>query len=744
MKKLLLSLYAVAFSLTLAAQDVPAKVAKADEKYAGLAFSEALDLYQEAYESGKGNADYVAVKIANCYRLLGDPEKSQEWFSRANKAANVEPINYLYYAQVLAENERYDAAIEYYEKFLKSYPNDNRGTLGIESAKRAKSLAARPPVISINKTSVNSKYSDFGPSVSPEGLIFASNRRNFLTLGYTDKWTGANYLDLYVAQNDGQGGLSSPSLLNGAANTVYHESNVSYSPDGNMMMFTRSQYNPNLFGGNIVKSSIDNVVKLKLMVYTKNANGKWSEATEFPYNDANVSYAHPAFSADGKYVYFASDRNGGFGGTDIWRSSVNGGSFGAPENLGAAINTAGQEMFPYVDKMNTLYFSSNGFAGLGGLDIFRAALNPESGTYVGIANIGRPLNSPSDDFGVVLDVVNNRGFFSSNRPGGEGSDDIYGFALGGSFIEVEVLDAATHLPIENATLSVGKQLYAKTNSNGIASSPLELNKVYNFTVEATRYKSKSVEIDNNNWPIGSTQYRTVYLECDNGNTVKGIVMEEKSKLPIPRATVTLVNKITGEEKMIVTDNSGIYKFDVCPEVEYMVKGEKQGYEGDSANVSTKGIAPNGEIIQNLVLKGPPISSVEFYNIYFDFDRWFIRKNASPDVHKMYEILTLSKDLRVEIGAHTDSRGTNEYNDRLSQRRAQAVVKYLVKRGINRSRIVPKGYGESVLKNRCSDDVPCSEAEHQQNRRVEFKLIDSNNNVVGESQPRISEEQGTED
>ncbi|MES2630249.1 MAG: hypothetical protein V4616_14915, partial [Bacteroidota bacterium] len=553
MKKLIVSICVLVMSVTMMAQDVPNKVQRADEKYAGLAFSEALELYQDAYENGKGNVDYLSVKIANCYRLLGDPEKAQDWYAKANKGTGFEPINFLYYAQTLAENERYDLAIEWYNKFLQNYPEDKRGILGIESAKRAKSLGNRPPVVTINKTNVNSKYSDFGPSAGPDGLVFASNRRNFLTVGYTDKWTGANYLDFYLAKNDGQGSVGSPTLLNGVANTVYHESNVSYSPDGKLMVFTRSQFNPNLFGGNIIKSSIDNVVKLKLMVYAKGDNGKWKEASEFPYNDANVSYAHPAFSADGKYIYYSSDRNGGFGGTDIWRSTVNGENFGSPENMGPTVNTAGQEMFPFVDRSNNLYFSSNGLAGLGGLDIFRIAQHPETGKYSSPANVGRPLNSPSDDFGVTMDTVSNRGYFSSNRPGGEGSDDIYGFALAGNFVELEVLDAATHLPIDKATISMGKQLFATTNVSGMASSPLELNKSYNFNIEASRYKSKTVDIDNNNWPIGSTQYRTVYLECDNGNVLRGLVMEEKSKLPVPRATVTLINKITGEEKMLVTD-----------------------------------------------------------------------------------------------------------------------------------------------------------------------------------------------
>lgn len=737
MKKFLFSVALLAMSSLIQAQDAPVKVQRADEKYSTLAFSEALSLYQSAYEDGKGNSDYLAVKIANCYRLLGQPDKAKDWFGKANRNTNMEPINYLYYAQVLAENEKYDDAIDWYKKFLESYPDDKRGTLGIDACKRAKGISNIPPVTSINKTNVNSSYSDFGPTLSPDGMIFASNRKSILTLGYTDKWTGANFLDLYLAKNDGQGSFNSPSLLNGSANSYYHESNAAFSPGGNVMIFTRSQYDPNIFGANIVKSAIDNVVKLKLVVYSRNANGNWNEGVEFPYNDPNVSYAHPTFSADGKTLYYSSDRNGGQGGTDIWRSAVNtDGTFGTPENLGPAINTAGQEMFPFIDKNDVLFFASNGHAGMGGLDIFRSFLNPETNTYGGVANMGRPLNGPSDDFGVVFDTLSNRGFFTSNRPGGEGSDDIYGFVLGGSFVELEILDAATHLPIENAQVVMDKLLFARSNSRGIASSPMELNKIYDFAISADKYKTKNVSIDNNGWPIGSTQYRTVYLECDNGNSIVGIVTEKTSKFPIPKATVTLVNTITGEERTYVTDASGLYRFDnICPEANYLVKAEKVGYEGDSKTLSTAGLKYGEEITANLVLSGPPIDLVEFYNVYFDFDRWFLRKTASTDVQKMYDILRMSPDLRVEIGAHTDSRGTNEYNDRLSQRRAESVVNYLIKRGISRTRIVPKGYGESRLKNRCEDGASCTEIEHQENRRVEFRLLNRANEVIGVSKDK---------
>ncbi len=731
MKKIIITAVALAFFTAGFAQE-SGKVVKADEKYTGLAFNEALELYTSAYDSKQGNLDYIASKIANCYRLLGKPSESLKWFSKVSNGNSMEPINYLYYAQALASSEKYEAAIDNYKKFLENYPNDARGTLGIEACERARDMAKRPQVVKINKTNVNTEFSDFGPSASPEGLVFASNRRNDITFDYTDKWTGANYLDLYVAKNDGQGGFSSPVLMDGEANTVYHESNAAYAPNGKMMVFTRSQFNTGAFGGHIVKSAIDNVVKLKLVVFVKNDQGKWVEGPEFPYNDPTVSYAHPTFSNDSHILYFCSDRSGGFGGTDIWRCHLDSaGNFEAPENLGENVNTAGQEMFPFVDKHNTLYFSSNGHAGFGGLDIFRTPIDHDTHWYKGVTNIGMPLNGPADDFAVTFDTSSNRGFFSSNREGGMGSDDIYGFIVNGGFLELEILDEATHRPIAKANVIYNKDVYAVSDIHGLANGPVELDKIYDMYVEANGYQKEDIRVSTMGLRPDGFIHQVVYLRCAKGSILKGVVSEERSGLPIDHATVTLFNKVTHKEEYAITDKTGAYSFDICRDIEYMVHAEKKNYVGDSADFDTKDMILGTVKVENLALKGD-MPDLVFYDIYFDFDMWFLRKNSSTDLEKMYSILSNNKSLRVQVGAHTDSRGTDEYNQRLSQRRAESVVKYLVKRGISASRIIPHGYGEKQLTNICADGVECTDEQHQANRRVEFKLIDKDNNVVGVS------------
>ncbi len=736
MKKILFTLIVLLATSASFAQDF-GKIIRADEKYAALAFNEALELYLDVYDKKLGNVDYVAAKIANCYRLTGQPTESLKWFNRVSATTNMEPINYLYYAQALAASEKYEVAVVNYKKFLDNYPNDSRGILGIEACDRANDMAKMASIATVSRTNVNSEYSDFAPAFSSDGLVFASNRKNPLTFDYTDKWTGANYLDLYVSRNDGQGGLTSPSLMAANVNTVYHESNAAYSPDGKTMVFTRSQFNTGAFGGHIVKSTIDNVVKLKLVVFSRNSDGKWSQGVEFPYNDPTVSYAHPTFSNDGKTLFFTSDRSGGFGGTDIWKCFINAdGTFGTPENLGETINTAGQEMFPFVDKNNTLYYSSNGLNTLGGLDVFVCYQNLETNTYGSPSNIGKPVNGPADDFAVAYNAESNRGYFSSNREGGMGSDDIYGFSLNGIFLEFEILDDATHMPINKASVWLDKTLYGKSNVKGMATIGVEVNKNYHFSFSAAGYLSKETDISTIGQAIGSVYRQTIYLKCATGSFIKGVVYEDKSKLPVKNATVTILNKVTNKETILVTDVTGTYKFDLCPGIKYMVKAEKKGYDADSVEFSTMDMEPNTAIVQDLTLKnGEEVTALEFYEIYFDFDKWFLRKNASADLEKMYTILTNSKDLKVEVGAHTDSRGRDEYNIRLSNKRADAVVKYLIGRGINPSRIIPNGYGESQLKNDCKDGVPCTDEQHQANRRVEFKLLDRSNTVVGKSKER---------
>jgi outer membrane protein OmpA-like peptidoglycan-associated protein len=739
MRKYIITAVALVMAIPMLAQSL--KLQRADIKYNNLAFSEAIGLYRDVITKEPGNT-YAAFKLANCYRQVNNPEQAVAWFEKALPTGTGEPINYLYYAQALRQVGRYEDAVKAYENFLKWYPEDKRGTKGIEASRNAQLLLKRPSLFGTGNVAFNSEFAEFSPAFAPNGLTFTSDRTSRMKIDYIYPWTGTPYLDSYIVKNDGQGGLNSPDLLREDMNSAYHDGNATFAPGGKLMAFTRSQYVPGLITGKSFKSELDGVVKLKIMFATYNDQaGKWNDPFDATFNNSQYSFAHPSFSADGRTLFFTSDMPGGYGGTDIWKVKIRDDmSTERPDNMGPAINTAGEEMFPVADKANNLYFASNNHPGLGGLDIFRARFDSNSDVYKSVFNLGTPVNSSRDDFGLILNIDNNTGYFASNRPGGKGSDDIYTARLDGIFYEVEVFDAGTLkiLPGVNVTITDknGVSFSSVTNRDGMFFYPLETNSNYKLDFRTPLYNDAETMVYTTEVPPGTTLEDRVGLVCSLGSVIRGLVLEEKSMLPLREATVTLKNVLTGEEQTIITDKSGSYTMTICPDIDYIITASKAGYKDDVYNFSTKGMTERTDKLQNLILRGGEfICNIEFNNIYFDLDKADLRPDASSDLEVMYTILSGSPTVRVEVGAHTDSRASNGYNLELSRRRARAVVDYLTKRGIDRSRIVSKGYGESELKNNCSDGVTCTEEEHQENRRVEFRLIDEKNKVLCKSKAK---------
>ncbi|HEX4887142.1 MAG TPA: OmpA family protein [Luteibaculaceae bacterium] len=740
MKKILLSISILLAVNATQAQSNSSLTERGDIRFKELAFSDALPFYEAALKKEQSNKAYLHSKIANCYRLLGDFQKAAENFGLALKSGAIEGIDYLYYGMSLESTGDYSRAEQVYEQFLKAFPGDNRGMLRLASVQSANSLAKLPETSIVTAVNVNSSRSDFGPTITSDGLLFASNRNQNQAFSYTDKWTGSVYYDVFEAKSNQLMGFEQPRELGSYINTPYHESNVAFAPGNQLMVFTRSQTEPNGLRNSVSPSNIDNVVKLKLMVSAKKEGGKWSDAVDFPYSDANYSFAHPSFAPDGSALFFSSDRPGGFGGADIWKCPILAdGSFGAPQNLGPGINTAGQEMFPFVGDDNNLFFASNGLPGFGGLDLFRAAKNPDSEVYDGASNLGKPLNSTYDDFALSNLAGQFRGYFTSNRPGGAGEDDIYGFTLSAAFLHLTIIDAATGAPVPYASIQSQELNLAAANGLGIAAAPVELNKDYTIVVSAKGYRTKSIVLDSRNWPNGYTEFRTIPLECAGDNKLGGLVLDLKTKLPLNKATVTIKNSITGSEDQFVTGPNGEYSVPFCPSLSYILAAEKQGFSDTSEIFDATGLTEPSPR-KNLYLQGGMVDNlIRFYEIYFDYDKYKLRPTASNDLKIMLELLNNNPEWRVEIAAHTDSRGRDAYNQRLSERRAESVVNYLIARGIAPNRLVARGFGETKPTNRCVDGVNCNEIEHQANRRIEFRLIDSNDKVIEMSLPKDGEE-----
>lgn len=386
---------------------------RADRLFEETSYPAAIAAYQKAIEDDPTHTRAV-TRLADCYRLTDDHRSALRWYAKAVKMKNVEPEAWLHYGEELMIHRKYAEAVPWLERYQRKVPEDDRMADMIASCNQQAEFAASPSLYQLRRLTINSEGSDFGPAFWGKSVVFASSRKRTL-LKYNR--TGEGFLDLYVAAYDGKPELGEPSLLRGMLNTPVHEANACFSPDGKEMYFTRN----NLKQGQTATGQ-QPVVQLALYRSTW-VEGKWANEELLPFNGSAYSCGHPALGPDGKQLYFVSNMPGGFGGTDLYVVEKTGDAWGTPMNLGQDINTQGNEMFPWVDGQGLLYFASNGRGGLGALDIFQ--VNPDPNVIGNPENLGAPINSPYDDFGLVLDAESGVGFFTSNRLGGKGDDDLY-------------------------------------------------------------------------------------------------------------------------------------------------------------------------------------------------------------------------------------------------------------------------------------------------------------------------------
>jgi len=616
-------------------------------------YAEAIPFYTRAAEKEKNpkrKAEAI-TRLADCYRFTNNVERASEWYAKAIQLKNVDPINYLYYGQALQSNGSYENAKTAFITYSQMVPEDPRGSAYAASCDLPKIWRSTSPEFEIkNMTSLNSKWSDFGPAYFKDGLIFTSDRREDYLKKTAYGWTKFSYLDMYFSKQDNpENPFSDTKEVNAFSknfNQPYNDGPAAFSSDYSTIYLTRS-YNDRTVKKDHIKNHL-------LKIFYAKTNGKnWSDEKPFFLNSKYYSVAHPSISPDGKTIYFSSDMPGGFGASDIWFCTGQNDKWSTPKNLGAEVNTFGNEVFPFILNDSTLYFSSNGLPGYGGLDVFVTMKN--DGSWQTPINIKKPVNSSYDDFSFILDASDTHGFFSSNRPDpyGLGSDDIY------ACIRLAVIP-----------------------------------------------ESKRV-----NTPRPKSFF------------VSGYVKDLNSLLPITEATVYLLNTKTGKVKVLRTNDEGFYKSAMDKGGSYVAKATQLNYLPECLSFSPP--AAN----QAMLLKAPydllldkfEVNKVyKLENIFFDPDKWYIRPDAEPALDKLVKIM-MENPISVELGSHTDCIGTYLDNDILSQKRAESAVNYIIQKGIGRDRITAKGYGERKLINRCADGVKCTPAEHQANRRTEFKI-----------------------
>jgi peptidoglycan-associated lipoprotein len=594
--------------------------------------------------------------IGESYRLSNRLFLAEPYYKAAIDKGYKSDSLRLYYAYALKANGKYDEARTQLNVLSNNDSNPGlkkRAEDELQNISYLDELRSKPSYYRVrNLEAINTSFAEYGPAYRENELYFTSNRGSSKIY----KATGTPFSNIFKAQTRGANvDASTVEALHEFINSVdANEGSVTFSPDGTRMVFAR---------GNTGKKKGGDEVNLFMSTYR---NGLWTEPRPLNINDPKAWDSCPAFSPDGKTLYFASNRKPdpnarrsdvvNYGGIDIYSAKMDArGRFSKPRNLGPEINTPGNELFPYVAEDGNMYFSSDGHPGFGGLDLF---VSKRINGRIIIENLGQPMNSKADDFGIYFFRAD-RGFFSSNRDGGKGDDDIYTF-----------VNEDPDLKIVNYLLAGTTQTHDDKNSIQIL----------------PRVK--------------------VQLLDEAGKLVDETITENDGKFLFrvyENETYNLVaEKVGGMDRFLVT--RGIYT----------MKGKEVDKTTLKDLVNT--------ITQDTVLVLEKIIKDKIFvldNIYYDLDKDNIRPDAALELDKLVTILKDNPEIKIELSSHTDDRAPDDYNMDLSDRRARSAVNYLVSKGIDRSRLVAKGYGESrlIIKNAKTEE------EHQVNRRTEFKILE---------------------
>ena len=625
-------------------------VKKGDKKFDRGEYQVSIDIYHKALLK-TDDPGYVNFKIGESYRVSNRVKKALPYYEAAIKNGYREDEALYFLGMALRANERYDEALKVFNELAMEAASEEYRELGdAESANVniIKGVLNKKNYYRISPLEeINTPYAEYSPVYNNGELFFTSSREG----GKLYKATGTSFTKIYKIKTAGARvdltTLESLTDLINDENT--NEGSVTFSADGRIMIYAK---------GNSGKKRGSKDVDLFTTSYRR---GKWSEPRQLRINDPDAWDSSPALSADGRTLYFASNREGGFGGTDIYSATRDGrGRWGNVRNLGPRINTHGNEMFPYSAIDGSLYFSSDGHAGFGGLDLFKA--ERREGQLV-LENLGIPINSSDDDFGLFL-FSPTKGFFTSNREGGIGDDDIYTF-----------VNNDPDLKIVNYYLT-GTTVTADDEGNQtiLANTTVKLFDEENNLI--------SEEVTGRE---GTFSFR-VYPE-ENYN-----VVGEKPDFLTTRIPFSTVGKSIPPDSLtkLITNTS----FEI--------------------------IVPLDRIIIE--------KAIVLENIYYDLDKWDIRPDAAVELDKLVTILQDNPEIKIELSSHTDSRQTADYNMTLSKNRAIAAVNYIISKGINTDRLTAKGYGESQLIisdaqiNALSNEREKEEA-HQVNRRTEFKILE---------------------
>ena len=824
--KLSFLLFFVLFSMGCMTQLFAAtnpNIEKGDYYFDKYSYKKAIKYYAIALKKDENGE--AMRKIATSYRLLKDVENAEIWYAKLMDNSARQSLDIYYYAEMLKSNGKYNDYLIWIRRYQKSAKEDSRVTKALENQNYIKGLLEDKNVFEIKDSiSFNSKFSDISPAYYKDTnqVVFSSNRYKFKLFGPKDNWNDGNFYDFYATKLDSTGEFLEP-ISYRDFNTKYHDVGITFNTEGNEVYFGRTYY----YDKELQRSSKGD---LNLSLFTsKLEDDTWTEVKKLPFINKEYTIEHPTLSENERYLFFASDMKGGKGGYDIYvMERLGDKKWSKPVNLGDEINTEGNEVFPFIHPSGRLYFSSDGLPGLGGLDIFEASIDFEDEYKVSkLKNLGYPINEMKDDFSLIMNRKQTGGYFSSNRPGGLGDDDIYAFdyhkpEFDSYTFEGLVVKGQSDTIIPFASVVI-KDKYGVLIDSVIAdvegkfTSEAEVFGSYYFFGSQKGYtpNSAQVVINSNN----EKAYYPVKISLDTiiGPDSAAIVQEkfQEYKEHIKEKMDTLTNlaeaklvdgfKLKSRDKKFIYDeerevavylDSLSYLIEENDKHKYIVDNDSINYEAytkynegtnheveelnkvffakevvdsdeQADELNKKAKKEGGELTQKeiekindkyhkdstgmwrdkddkkvlnpLLFKDVELlSSIEdvvivddhtiIPPIYFEYADHEVKKHAHKSLNSILKFMKANEDVMLEIRSHTDCRGSDMYNIRLSERRAQNASFYIINKGIFLGRIRAKGLGESMLLNNCAceDEMTekngCTEAHHRENRRTEFSFF----------------------
>lgn len=626
---------------------------KKGEKFLSLGeYYDAADQFKQAYTKTppkeRENRGKLALKMARCYNKINSTPKAVNAYRNAIRYNQASLDDRLAYARLLLKNGEYKQAEKEFKILVDSMPDNILAQNGLKSAQMAPGWKKAGSRYQVKKMDVfTSRRADYSPMLLGDEYeqIYFTSTRNDAQGDELSGITGTKAGDIFYSEKDDKGKWSRPEAIATGLNTDYDEGACCFTPDGKEMYLTQCVTDPAS-------------PRFAQIVTSSRSDAAWGKVQKLEITQDTLStYAHPAISPDGEWLYFVSDMPGGMGGYDIWRVRITPSGLGGVENLGSPINTPGDEMFPTFRPNGDLYFSSNGHIGMGGLDIYIARIDEKTQQYK-IEHPGYPLNSEADDFGMTFEGPHNRGFFSSNRKDGRGYDHIYSF---------------------------------------------------------------------NNPEIVTTMKGWVY---------------EKDGYELPAAQVMVVGN-DGTYRKLPVKSDGSFTLPIHPEVDYLVMASCKGFLNHKEELRIDSAKESKEYVLQF-----PLASISapvlIDNIFYDFDKATLTPASTQALDKLVALLKENSHVTIELSAHCDYKGNSEYNKRLSQRRAQSVVDYLIAHGIEKDRLTPVGYGKErpkAIRRKLTEKYPWLKEDdvltqdfilkqtrehreicNQLNRRTEFKVL----------------------